>query len=196
MGALKVRFPNVPERLSGLGDLAYNLWWSRRPAARMLFKMLSRSEWKDSVHNPVKMLRELPAEILESAANDQEYLHHCNVALARFRKEEDVPIDSITNGVPHLSILDGWWIEGSNGKNGWAFSEEGDDGRDASAICDILEQKVIPLYYKVEDDGIPHGWVSVMKEAIKNTAPFFSASRMVKEYVSKFYRSAMQSAYD
>ena len=101
------------------------------------------------------------------------------------------------NGVPHLSILDGWWIEGFKGKNGWAFGGEGGENRDvkdSESIYNILENEVIPLYYKVGDDGIPHEWVGVMKEAMKSTASFFSARRMVKEYVKKFYRHALKSA--
>ncbi len=97
------------------------------------------------------------------------------------------------NGVPHLSILDGWWIEGFNGRNGWGFTGFGDD-RDAEAIYSLLESEIIPLYYRIDDDGIPHQWVKVMKEAIKNTGAGFSARRMVKEYVSKFYHKALQSA--
>jgi starch phosphorylase len=97
------------------------------------------------------------------------------------------------NGVPHLSILDGWWIEGFNGRNGWGFSGFGDD-RDAEAIYSLLESEIIPLYYKIDDDGIPHQWVKIMKEAIKNTGAGFSARRMVKEYVNKFYHKALKSA--
>ncbi len=52
----------------------------------------------------------------------------------------------------------------------------------------------IPLFYRVDDDGIPHGWVKVMKEAIKSTAPLFSARRMLKEYAKKFYQNALKSA--
>ena len=96
------------------------------------------------------------------------------------------------NGVPHLSILDGWWIEGFNGKNGWAFTGSGDDN-DAEAIYSILEKDVIPLYYKLGDDGIPHEWVKVMKEAIKSTTPLFSSRRMAKEYARKFYQNALKS---
>jgi starch phosphorylase len=97
------------------------------------------------------------------------------------------------NGVPQLSILDGWWIEGFNGKNGWAFAGSGDD-KDADAIYNILETKVIPLYYKMDDKGIPTNWVKLMKEAIKSTSAAFSARRMVKEYTRKFYQSALRSA--
>ena len=97
------------------------------------------------------------------------------------------------NGVPHLSILDGWWIEGYNGKNGWAFEGRG-DAEDAGAVYDLLEKEIIPLYYRLDDDGVPVGWVKVMKEAIKNAGPFFSARRMVKEYTTKFYQNALKSA--
>ena len=82
-------FPNIPERLSGLEELAENLWWSWHPAARMAFKMLNRRVWKETGHNPDKMLKELPKEILESAAKDQEYLRHYDMVMAQLRKEMD-----------------------------------------------------------------------------------------------------------
>ena len=95
------------------------------------------------------------------------------------------------NGVPHLSILDGWWVEGYNGKNGWAFEGTGDDRGDAGRIYDLLEREIIPLYYRVDERGIPRDWVRVMKEAIKSNAARFSARRMVKEYCERFYRKAL-----
>jgi starch phosphorylase len=99
------------------------------------------------------------------------------------------------NGVPNLSILDGWWIEGYNEKNGWAFGhEEIDDDRDqadAQAIYKILEKKIVPLYYKVSANGVPDGWVKVMKESIKSNAWRFSSRRMVREYIQKFYDKAL-----
>jgi starch phosphorylase len=99
------------------------------------------------------------------------------------------------NGVPNLSIMDGWWVEGFNGKNGWAFGEgaanSDRDKQDAEAIYQILEKEIIPLYYKVSDDGIPHEWVKVMKESIKGSGPRFSARRMVREYIEKFYGPAL-----
>jgi starch phosphorylase len=79
-------FPNLPERLVGLGDLAENLWWSWHPGARMLFKLLSRQAWKESHHNPDKMLKELPKEMLEQAAKSPEYLERYDDVLSRFRE--------------------------------------------------------------------------------------------------------------
>ncbi len=104
MDANKNKFAYIPERICGLGELAYNLWWSWHHDAKMLFKRLSRP-----------------------------------------------------------------------------------------AMYNILEKQVIPLYYKLDDDGIPHDWVKVMKEAIKGTAPIFNARRMVKEYVKKLYQNLLKS---
>ncbi len=102
------------------------------------------------------------------------------------------------NGVPQLSILDGWWIEGYNGKNGWAVSgaEEGPnrDANDAAAIYELLEKDIVPLFYNVDEDGVSHGWVQVMKETIKMSGPNFSARRMAKEYMEKFYRKGFETA--
>ena len=99
------------------------------------------------------------------------------------------------NGVLNLSIGDGWWLEGSNGKNGWIFGTEpktGDrDWSDAAELYDLLEKEVVPLYYDTGLDGVPHGWVKMMKESIKSNAPMFSARRMVKEYVHKYYIPAI-----
>jgi starch phosphorylase len=99
------------------------------------------------------------------------------------------------NGVPQLSVFDGWWSEGYNGENGWGFEgAEGDDkdDRDAASIYEILEKEVVPLYYRVDDEGVPRGWVKLMKEAIRVTGPNFTSRRMVKEYTEKFYRPALE----
>ncbi len=100
------------------------------------------------------------------------------------------------NGVPHLSILDGWWLEGFTGANGWAFGDqrrEDRDAQDAAALYDLLEKQVIPLYYQVNEEGVPEGWVRLMKTAIKSTAARFSARRMVKEYARKYYQEALKA---
>jgi starch phosphorylase len=100
--------------------------------------------------------------------------------------------------VPQLSVLDGWWLEGYNGLNGWAFegSEgEGKDDRDAAHIYGMLEKEIIPAFYSgTNGDGVPHGWIKVMKEAIKSTAPAFCTRRMIKEYSAKFYQKALLAA--
>jgi starch phosphorylase len=100
------------------------------------------------------------------------------------------------NGVPNLSILDGWWHEGYDGRNGWAFGEESTesnrDRTDAEAIYQLFEEKIIPLFYQSGNHEISQEWVSIMKESMKICGSRFSARRMVIDYITKFYVKALQ----
>ncbi|HEU5086531.1 MAG TPA: alpha-glucan family phosphorylase [Roseiflexaceae bacterium] len=100
------------------------------------------------------------------------------------------------NGVVNCSILDGWWPEAYNGKNGWAIGEEREysnydeqDWNDSQHLYQLLENEIVPRYYD-RPDGIPHRWLEFAKEAIITVAPFFSTRRMVKEYTEKLYLPA------
>jgi starch phosphorylase len=100
------------------------------------------------------------------------------------------------NGAVNCSILDGWWPEAYNGKNGWAIGEEHEysnyeeqDWNDSQHLYQLLENEIVPLYYD-RPDGIPHGWLKVAKEAIITVAPMFSTRRMVKEYAERLYLPA------
>jgi starch phosphorylase len=102
------------------------------------------------------------------------------------------------NGLPNLSILDGWWEEGYNGRNGWAFGERREyqddntrDEADALALYTTLENQVVPLFYDRGADDLPHGWIAVMREAIRTVAPAFSMRRMVKDYTQELYVPAL-----
>jgi glycogen phosphorylase len=103
------------------------------------------------------------------------------------------------NGVPHLSIGDGWWAEGFNGMNGWVIDGgvAGDnfdqvDAADANALYRLLEEEIVPAFYERDAAQVPHRWVATVKESIRSTAPRFSARRMVKEYVEKMYAPALE----
>ena len=92
------------------------------------------------------------------------------------------------NGTLHLSIPDGWWPEAYNGKNGWVFGvEPSNDAKDANALYDLIENEIVPLYYDVDDKGVPNRWIEKMKEAMSTIPPEFSARRMMKDYLRKFY---------
>jgi starch phosphorylase len=102
------------------------------------------------------------------------------------------------NGVPHLSVADGWWDEGFNGVNGWVIdggvtSDNPDavDAADAAALYRLLEEEVVPAFYDRDIHGVPHRWLATVKEAIRSVAPRFSARRMVKEYVERMYAPAL-----
>jgi starch phosphorylase len=104
------------------------------------------------------------------------------------------------NGVPHLSVLDGWWYEGYNGSNGWSIYNETEspyspmqDKADAEQLYELLEEKIIPLYYDRDIYGIPHSWIRVIKESIRSNAPLFSTRRMTKEYGDYMYLQAARA---
>lgn len=103
------------------------------------------------------------------------------------------------NGQPNFSVLDGWWAEGFNGRNGWAIGEEREyhdanaqDEADSLSLYQTLEDEIIPTYYEQSASGIPHRWTGIMKEAIISCAPRFSMRRMVKEYTTRFYVPEIQ----
>jgi starch phosphorylase len=98
------------------------------------------------------------------------------------------------NGVLNFSILDGWWREGYNAKNGWAIGmdeshqdQKFQDDMDAESLYDILENEIIPLYYERSVNDIPLEWIVRMKESIRTLAPEFSMRRMVKSYAKDMY---------
>ena len=90
------------------------------------------------------------------------------------------------NGVPSLSVLDGWWIEGHvEGVTGWSIGgldPEGDQSKDANEIYLKLERVILPLYY-----GLPFAYAEVMRSAIALNGSFFNTQRMVEQYVRNAY---------
>jgi len=100
------------------------------------------------------------------------------------------------NGVPNLSILDGWWVEGYNGANGWAIGKQGvyddqqlEDDEDASSLYQLLEEEVVPLYYSRDRDNIPRGWLAIMRESMRSNGPVYSSRRMLKEYTKLYWKA-------
>jgi glycogen phosphorylase len=102
------------------------------------------------------------------------------------------------NGVPHLSIGDGWWAEGFTGSNGWVIdggspdNPDAADWADANALYRLLEEEVVPAYYDRDSKGISRRWMAVVKEAIRTVGPRFCARRMVKEYGERMYAPAIR----
>jgi len=104
------------------------------------------------------------------------------------------------NGVPHLSIGDGWWAEGYTKHNGWliegqAPSTDADavDAADAESLYQLLEREIVPTFYDRDAQGIPRRWLSVVRQAIVTVTPRFSARRMVKQYADELYGPALRS---
>ncbi|CAN5761132.1 glycosyltransferase family 1 protein [soil metagenome] len=104
------------------------------------------------------------------------------------------------NGGLNLSVLDGWWCESYNGKNGWAIGPEILDGTvefqsqvDVNSVYQLLENQIVPLYYAKPDGRLPIAWLQLMRESIRSVTPMFNTHRMVKEYAERLYTPAVQA---
>ena len=109
------------------------------------------------------------------------------------------------NGVLNFSILDGWWREGYNGRNGWAIGENTPDNidpaeqdrLDALSLYETLENEIVPLFYDQRSaDNMPVDWIARVKENIRTLAGQFSTRRMLKEYMSQLYEPAILNGID
>lgn len=105
------------------------------------------------------------------------------------------------NGVINLSVLDGWWGEGyeedEGGSNGWAIKpassihdEARRDAEEGRSLYELLQDKVIPLYYARGPMGYSPGWVGMSKRSAATITPRFNSMRMVGEYMTKYYAPA------
>lgn len=98
------------------------------------------------------------------------------------------------NGVINFSVLDGWWAEGYNQKNGWTIgnnseydSYEAQDQADSQSLYRTLEEKIIPTYYNRENSNIPQKWIGFMKNSIRSTGGKYSTARMLVDYTNQYY---------
>ncbi len=98
------------------------------------------------------------------------------------------------NGVLNCSVLDGWWREAYNGRNGWAIGDDQDyaspeaqDDADARSLYSLLESEIIPLYYERDGRDVPQEWLERVKESMRSIIPTFNTRRMVKEYLHHLY---------
>jgi glycogen phosphorylase len=100
----------------------------------------------------------------------------------------------VLNGGLNLSVLDGWWAEAYDGRNGFAIGTgrahakvDVHDTRDSEDLYSVLRDEVIPLYYSRDRDGLPRGWIKRMKRTIRTLGWRFNADRMVMDYTTKCY---------
>ncbi|HET9879140.1 MAG TPA: alpha-glucan family phosphorylase [Candidatus Limnocylindria bacterium] len=105
------------------------------------------------------------------------------------------------NGIPSVSILDGWWDEGYDGVNGWAIGdrepdgdEEAQDDADAAELYRLLEEEIIPRFFERDADGLPRAWLETMRAAVNASLWQFSTARMLTEYVDRLYLPVARGA--
>lgn len=106
----------------------------------------------------------------------------------------------LVNGGLNLSELDGWWVEAYTPEVGWALGDGKEHGGDpwwdtqeAESLFQILEQQVIPSFYKRNQAGIPAEWVEKVRRSVATLTPYFSANRTVREYTDNFYIPAAKA---
>ena len=106
------------------------------------------------------------------------------------------------NGVINLSILDGWWAEGYDGENGWAIKpaspqldQHRRDREEARTLYELLQDRVIPAYYQRSEGGYSARWIRMAKRSMASLLPRYDASRMLGEYVSRFYLQAARQGH-
>jgi starch phosphorylase len=109
------------------------------------------------------------------------------------------------NGGLNFSVLDGWWLEGFDGTNGWAIGGTtthepvetpgvvtAEDMKDAESLYRVLEEEIVPTFYDKDAAGVPRRWVRMMKRSIETLAPAFNSDRMVQEYAQRIYLNNQQ----
>jgi starch phosphorylase len=106
------------------------------------------------------------------------------------------------NGGLNLSILDGWWDEWFDGKNGWAIptadgveDPERRDDIEAAALYDLIENSVAPRFYDVDAEGLPQNWISMITHTLSTLGPKVLASRMVRDYTTQLYGPAARAGW-
>jgi starch phosphorylase len=129
----------------------------------------------------------------------------CDVWLNNPRRPQEAcgtsGMKAAMNGSLNLSVLDGWWDEWFDGENGWAIPSAESvtdmarrDEIEASALFDLLERQVIPMYYERDEAGVPRRWVRRVRHAMVSLGPKVTASRMLRDYVERLYEPTAAGA--
>jgi starch phosphorylase len=105
------------------------------------------------------------------------------------------------NGVLNLSVLDGWWPEGYNGRNGWAVTGteyhhqfEMQEAAEAEQLYGLIEDEITERFYDRNEAGVPTRWVQMMKESIASICCQFNMNRVLADYLDKFYVPSRRAA--
>jgi starch phosphorylase len=166
--------------------------------AKLILQQLARWKYEPLVMNRAVFLQDYDQEIARQLVQSVDVW--LNVPRRPLEASGTSGEKVAMNGGLNLSILDGWWIEGYDGANGWAIGEheasleetetevEEMDLNDAESLYRTLEEEVVPLYYERDAEGLPRGWVARMKHAIETLVPAFNSDRMVEEYARRIYR--------
>ena len=97
------------------------------------------------------------------------------------------------NGGLNLSVSDGWWIEGADGRNGWTIGDDRappqdpQNEQDADHLYSLLEEEIVPLFFERDAEGVPQAWLERVRLSLETIPAVFDSDRMVEEYTSRAY---------
>ena len=159
--------------------------------AKMILQQLAQWKYDPLVRNRAVFMQDYDQEIA------RQLVHSVDVWLNVPRRPLEASGTSgekvAINGGLNFSILDGWWLEGYDGTNGFAIGDEKSkqdadvDAADAESLYRVLEQEVIPRYYDRDAKAIPRNWIATMKRSMQTLVPAFNSDRMVAEYAERIY---------
>ena len=162
--------------------------------AKQILQQVAQWKYDNSVRNRAVFLQDYDQEIARQLVQSVDVW--LNVPRRPLEASGTSGEKVAMNGGLNLSILDGWWMEGYDGTNGFAVggtTESGEaedvDAADAESLYRVLEEEVVPTYYERDADGLPRKWIAMMKRAIETLVPQFNSDRMVRDYAEKIYSS-------
>jgi starch phosphorylase len=160
--------------------------------AKLILQQLAQWKYEPIVRNRAVFLQDYDQEIARQLVQSVDVW--LNVPRRPLEASGTSGEKVAVNGGLNLSILDGWWLEGYDGTNGFAIGTnvEGEstdvDLLDAESLYRVLEEEVVPLYYDRDREGLPRKWIAMMKRSIQTLVPVYNSDRMVEEYASRIYR--------
>src|SRR5687767_1683068 len=161
--------------------------------AKLILQQLARWKYDPNVQNRAVFIQDYDQEIARQLVQSVDVW--LNVPRRPLEASGTSGEKVAMNGGLNFSVLDGWWLEGYDGTNGFAIGGTPDDGEpelvdlgDAESLYRVLEQEVIPSYYERDQNDLPRKWIAMMKRSIITLVPEFNSDRMVAEYARKIYK--------
>lgn len=160
--------------------------------AKLILQQLAQWKYDSRVQNRAVFLQDYDQEIARQLVQSVDVW--LNVPRRPLEASGTSGEKVAVNGGLNLSILDGWWLEGFDGTNGFAIGDAIDsaetadvDAVDAESLYRVLEEQVVPLFYDQDRRGLPARWISMMKRSILSLVPEYNSDRMVEEYARRIY---------
>ncbi|HZN58674.1 MAG TPA: alpha-glucan family phosphorylase [Planctomycetota bacterium] len=157
-----------------------------------IIRQISQLARQDELHRHVVFIEDYDIDVARHLVQGADVW--LNTPLRPLEASGTSGMKASMNGTLNLSILDGWWVEGYGGDNGWSIGNgeehpdrEYQDQTESTMLYDLLEKEIIPTFYRRGPDDVPREWIQRMKASIRTICPRFNTNRMVEEYAERIY---------